>query len=145
MAARKKALRREAEIVEGPAHARRNSSGDAILNELAPPVPGAYDSVGYQLALSQATASIKTVIQRRQLDPLRYIVQIDAGLPIFAERDTHQLRITYNRFQSLSMETTLPHEWIIEQAGKGHEDFLMAVDDMVLALKGKIQAAGRPI
>ena len=111
----------------------------------APAVPGAYDSLGYQLALSQATASIRTVIQRRQLDPLRYIVEIDPGLPIFAERATHHLRITYNRFQSLSMETTLPHEWLVEQAGKDHENFLMAVDDMVLALKGKIQAAGRPI
>jgi len=108
-------------------------------------VPGAYDSVGYQLALSQATASIKTVIQRRQLDALRYIVEIDAGLPIFAARDTHQLRITYNRFGSLSMDMTLPHRWIIEQTGKDHEDFMIAVDDLVLALKGKIQAAGRPI
>jgi hypothetical protein len=108
-------------------------------------VPKAYDSLGYQLALSQATASIRTVIQRRQLDPLRYIIEIDPGLPIFAERDTHHLRITYNRFQSLSMETTLPHEWLVEQAGKDHENFLMAIDDMVLALKGKIQAAGKPI
>ena len=37
------------------------------------------------------------------------------------------------------------HEWMLEQTGKGHEDFLLAIDDMVLALKGKIQAAGRPI
>jgi hypothetical protein len=104
-----------------------------------------YDSVGYQTALSLALASIKAVILRRQLDPLRYIVEIDAGLPIFAMRDTHQLRIAYNRFQTLSMEATIPHEWMLEQTGKGHEDFLIAVDDMVLALKGKIQAAGRPI
>ena len=104
-----------------------------------------YDSVGYQTALSQALASIKTVIQRRQLDPLRYIVEIDAGLPIFAARDTHQLRIAYNRFQVLSMEVTIPHVWMLDQTGKGHEDFLIAVDDMVLALKGKIQEAGRPI
>ena len=104
-----------------------------------------YDSVGYQTALSLALASIKAVIQRRQLDPLRYIVEIDAGLPIFAMRDTHQLRIAYNRFQTLSMEATIPHEWMLEQSGKGHEDFLIAVDDMVLALKGKIQEAGRPI
>ena len=104
-----------------------------------------YDSVGYQTALSQALASIKTVIQRRQLDPLRYIVEIDPGLPIFATRDTHQLRIAYNRFQVLSMEATIPHEWMLEQTGKGHEDFLLAVDEMVLALKSKIQAAGRPI
>jgi len=105
----------------------------------------AYDSVAYQTALSLALAAIKTVLQRRQLDPLRYIVDIDAGLPIFATRDTHQLRIAYNRFQDLSMEVTIPNQWMIEQTGKGHEDFLIAVDDMVLALKGKIQAAGRPI
>lgn len=109
------------------------------------PMPAAYDSVAYQTALSQARAGIKTVLQRRQLDPLRYIVDIDAGLPIFATRDTHQLRIAYNRFQDLSMEVTIPHRWVIEQTGKGHEDFLIAVDDMVLELKGKIQAAGRPI
>ncbi|MEO8165820.1 MAG: hypothetical protein ABI619_10535 [Betaproteobacteria bacterium] len=111
----------------------------------APPATAAYDSVGYQQALSQAVASIKTVIQRRQLDPLRYIVEIDAGLPIFATRDTHQLRIAYNRFRDLSMEVTIPHRWMLEQTGKGHEDFLLAVDDMVLELKGRIQAAGRPI
>ena len=104
-----------------------------------------YDSVGYQTALSLALASIKAVIQRRQLDPLRYIVEIDAGLPIFAMRDSHQLRIAYNRFQTLSMEATIPHEWMLEQSGKGHEDFLIAVDDMVLALKGKIQESGRPL
>jgi hypothetical protein len=104
-----------------------------------------HDSLGYQAALSLAMASIRTVIQRRQLDPLRYIVEIDAGLPIFAVRDTHQLRIAYNRFQTLSMETTIPHEWMMEQTGKGHEDFLVAVDDMVMALKGKIQEAGRPM
>ena len=104
-----------------------------------------YDSVGYQTALSQAHASIRTVIQRRQLDPLRYIVEIDAGLPIFAVRDTHQLRIAYNRFQVLSMEVTIPHEWMLQQTGKGHDDFMLAVDDMILALKTKIQAAGRPV
>lgn len=104
-----------------------------------------YDSVGYQTALSLALASIKAVIQRRQLDPLRYIVEIDAGLPIFAMRDTHQLRIAYNRFPELAIEATIPHEWMLEQTGKGHEDFLIAVDDMVMALKGKIQAAGRPL
>ena len=104
-----------------------------------------YDSVGYQTALSLALASIKAVIQRRQLDPLRYIVEIDAGLPIFAMRDTHQLRIAYNRFQTLSMEATIPHEWMLEQSGKGNEDFLIAVDDMVLALKGKVQESGRPM
>ncbi len=105
----------------------------------------AYDSVGYQQALSQALASIKTVIQRRQLDPLRYIVEIDAGLPVFATRDTHQLRVAYNRFQTLCMEIAVPHRWLVEQTGKSHEDFLIAIDDMILELKGKIQAAGRPI
>jgi hypothetical protein len=104
-----------------------------------------YDSLGYQAALSVAMATIRTVIQRRQLDPLRYVVEIDAGLPIFAMRDTHHLRIAYNRFRTLSMETTIPHAWMMEQSGKGHEDFLVAVDDMVMALKGKIQEAGRPI
>lgn len=104
-----------------------------------------YDSVGYQTALQRALAGIRTVIQRRQLDPLRYIVEIDPGLPIFATRDTHQLRIAYNRFQTLSMEATIPHAWLLEQTGKGHEDFLIAVDDMVMALKGKVQAAGRPM
>jgi hypothetical protein len=113
------------------------------VTESAP--PAAYDSVGYQTALSQALGSIKTVLQRRQLDPLRYIVEIDAGLPIFAVRDAHQLRIAYNRHQSLSMEASIPHAWMLEQTGKGHEDFLLAVDDMVLTLKGKVQAAGRPI
>ncbi len=110
-----------------------------------PVITATYDSVGYQTALVQAQASIRTVIQRRQLDPLRYIVEIDAGLPVFATRETHQLRIAYNRFQVLSMEVTIPHAWMLEQTGKGHEDFLIAVDEMVLALKGKIQAAGRPI
>ena len=106
---------------------------------------GTYDSVGYQLALLQTAASIKAVIQRQQLDPLRYIIEIDAGLPIFATRDTHQLRIAYNRFRDLSMEVTIPHGWMVEQTGKNHDDFLIAVDEMVVKLKGKIQAAGRPI
>lgn len=109
------------------------------------PVLAAYDSVGYQTALSQALAAVKNILQRRQLDPLRYIVEIDAGLPVFATRDTHQLRIAYNRHQVLSVELTVPHQWMIEQSGKGHEDFLIAVDDRVLELKGIIQAAGRPL
>ena len=105
----------------------------------------AYDSVSYQTVLALALASVKAAIQRRQLDPLRYIVDIDAGLPVFAMRDTHQLRIAYNRFETLSVEATIPHDWMLEQTGKGHEDFLIAVDDMVMALKVKIQTAGRPI
>jgi hypothetical protein len=43
------------------------------------------------------------------------------------------------------MEVAIPHEWLIEQSGKAHENFLIAVDDLVLALKGRVQAAGRPI
>jgi len=76
---------------------------------------------------------------------LRYIVDIDAGLPVFATRDNHQLRIAYNHYPSLSMEVAIPHEWLLEQTGKGHDQFLLAVDDLVLALKGKVQAAGRAL
>ncbi len=104
-----------------------------------------YDSIAYQSALSRAQATIKTAIQRHQLDPLRYIVEIDAGLPIFETRDTHQLRIGYNRFHTLTMETTIPHEWLLEQTGTGHESFLLAVDNLVLALKDKVLAAGRQV
>ena len=101
------------------------------------------DSSTYQEALSKAFAGIKAILQRRQLDPLRYIVDIDSGQPVFAHRDMHLLRIAYNRFDVLSMEVAIPHEWIVEQAGEGHENFLRAVDDMVLELKGKVQATGR--
>ena len=110
----------------------------------APETPG-YDSVAYQTALSQAQAGIKTVLKRRQLDPLRYIVDIDAGLPVFAQRATHQLRIAYNHYPSLAIEVTIPHEWLLEQTGKGHDEFLLAVDDAVLALKSKVQAEGRTL
>jgi hypothetical protein len=41
------------------------------------------------------------------------------------------------------MEAAIPHEWLVEQAGEGHENFLRTVDDMVLQLKGKVQATGR--
>lgn len=85
------------------------------------------------------------MLKRRQLDPLRYIVDIDAGLPVFALRDTHQLRIAYNHYATLSVEITIPHEWLLEQTGKGHDQFLLAVDDAVLALKGQVQAAGRTL
>ena len=101
------------------------------------------DSLTYQEALSKAYAGIKTILQRRQLDPLRYIVDIDSGQPVFAHRDTHLLRIAYNRHEVLSMEAAIPHEWLVEQAGEGHENFLRTVDDMVLQLKGKVQATGR--
>ncbi|HEX7955266.1 MAG TPA: hypothetical protein VF523_19565 [Burkholderiales bacterium] len=115
------------------------------MSEPAPATAPPYDPIAYQTALSLAHASIRTAIQRRQLDPMRYIVEIDAGLPIFAMRETHLVRIAYNRFQTLAAEATIPHEWMMEQTGKGHEDFLNAVDDLVMALKGKIQSAGRPM
>jgi hypothetical protein len=101
------------------------------------------DSLTYQGALSKALAGIKTILQRRQLDPLRYIVDIDSGQAVFAPRDTHLLRIAYNRHEVLSVEIAIPHEWLLGQAGEDHENFLRAVDDMVLELKGKVQAAGR--
>ena len=101
------------------------------------------DSSTYQEVLSKAFAGIKAILQRRQLDPLRYIVDIDSGQPVFAHRDTHLLRIAYNRHEVLSMEAAIPHQWLVEQAGEGHENFLRTVDDMVLELKGKVQATGR--
>jgi len=101
------------------------------------------DSSTYQEALSKAFAGIKAILQRRQLDPLRYVVDIDSGQPVFAHRDTHLLRIAYNRHEVLSMEAAIPHEWLVEQAGEGHENFLRTVDDMVLQLKGKVLATGR--
>src|SRR6185503_2482926 len=101
------------------------------------------DSVTYQQALSKAFAGIKTILQQRQLDPLRYIVDIDSGQPVFAARDTHLLRIAYNRHEILSMEINIPHAWLLEEAGESHDNFLRAVDDMVLELKGKVQATGR--
>jgi hypothetical protein len=103
------------------------------------------DSLTYQEALSQAFAGIKTILQRRQLDPLRYIVDIDSGQPVFAPRNTHLLRIAYNRHEVLSVEVVIPHEWLQGQAGEGHENFLRAVDEIVLELKGKILATGRPL
>ena len=101
------------------------------------------DSLTYQDALTKAYAGIKTILQRRQLDPLRYIVDIDSGQPVFAPRDTHLLRIAYNRHEVLSMEIPIPHDWLLGQAGEGHENFLRAVDDMVVKLKSKVQATGR--
>lgn len=101
------------------------------------------DSSTYQEVLSKAFAGIKAILQRRQLDPLRYIVDIDSGQPVFAHRDTHLLRIAYNRHEVLSMEAAIPHQWLVEQSGEGHDNFLRTVDDMVLELKGKVQATGR--
>ena len=106
---------------------------------------GTYDSVAYQTTLVQTYANIKSVLKRRLLDPLRYIVSIDAGLPIFGLRDTHQLRIGYNRYATLSVEASIPHAWMREETGKAHDDFMRAVDDMVLELRRKVEASGRPI
>lgn len=103
------------------------------------------DSIAYQSALSEAQAGIRTALRRRQLDPLRYIVTIDAGLPIFAMRDRHQLRIAYNHYAELAMETTILHEWLLQKSGNGHERFLLAVDELVLELKSRVQAAGRTL
>lgn len=114
------------------------------LNEVTIMTDG-YDSVAYQTTLVQTYANVKSVLQRRLLDPLRYIVEIDAGLPIFALRGTHQLRIGYNRFATLSVEASIPHEWMQEETGEGHDEFMRAVDEMVLALKSKVEATGRPI
>lgn len=105
----------------------------------------AYDSVAYQTTLVQTYANVRSVLKQRLLDPLRYIVEIDAGLPIFALRNSHRLRIAYNRFASLSVETSIPHEWMQEEVGKGHDHFMRAVDDLVLSLKSKVEATGRPI
>ncbi len=105
----------------------------------------ASDSLTYQEALSKARADIKTILQRRQLDPLRYIVDIDSGQPTFALRDTHFLRIAYNRHEDLSAEVAIPHDWLLGGVGEGHENFLRAIDDMVLELKGKVHATGRPL
>jgi len=105
---------------------------------------GTYDSVAYQTTLAQTYANIKSVLTRRLLDPLRYIVEIDAGLPIFGLRDTHRLRIGYNRFAALAVEASIPHAWMRDEAGKGHDDFMHAVDDMVLELRRKVEASGRP-
>ena len=99
--------------------------------------------MSFHAALTLAQAGIRTVLKRRQLDPLRYIVDIDAGLPPFELRDTHLLRISYNHFPLLAMEASIPHAWMMEQSGNGHDQFLLAVDEIVLALKEKVQAAGR--
>ena len=77
-----------------------------------------YDSVAYQTTLAQTHTNIKSVLVRRLLDPLRYIVSIDAGLPMFGLRNTHQLRIGYNRFANLSLEASIPHEWMQDETGQ---------------------------
>lgn len=103
-----------------------------------------YDSIAYQTKLAQAYANIKSVLKRRLSDPLRFMIDIDAGMPVFASRDVHKLRIAYNRFANLAVEASIPHEWLQEETGKAHDDFMLAVDDMVLALKSKVEMAGLP-
>jgi hypothetical protein len=112
------------------------------VSETAPDVAAEFDSMSYQVSLSRALASIRTVLLRRQLDPLRYTVEIDPGLPVFAPRPIHMLRVSYNRQAALSMEIAIPHESLTAASGKPHEDFLVAVDELILALKSRIQAAG---
>lgn len=101
--------------------------------------------MAYQTLLSQAHAAIRSALQQRQLDPLRYRVDIDPGVPIFAPREIHLLRIAYNRHETLSVELDVPHEWLMVQAGKPREEFLSAIDARVLALRDRVLAAGRPI
>lgn len=103
-----------------------------------------YDSIAYQTTLARAHANIKSVLRRRLSDPLRFMIDIDAGMPVFASREFHKLRIGYNRFANLSVEATIPHEWLREETGKAHDDFMLAVDDMVLSLKSKVEMAGLP-
>lgn len=104
-----------------------------------------FDPVAYQSALFHALANVKAALKRRQLDPLRYTVTIDDGLPVFAQRDVHQLQIGYNRFPTLSAGTVIPHEWMAQQAGAPNEQFLLAADDLVMAMKGMVQAAGKAL
>ena len=110
-----------------------------------PETSTAYDAIAFQTVLAQTHECIKSELQRQCLDPLRYIVEIDAGLPIFATRDTHQLRISYNNYRTLSAEMTITHNSMVEQTGKLHVEFLSAVESMVLALREQVEAAGRPI
>ncbi|MGH8677341.1 MAG: hypothetical protein ACREUQ_03190 [Burkholderiales bacterium] len=104
-----------------------------------------YDPLLYQQALLKALDRINNVLRRRDMDPLRYIVQIDPGLPAFERRETHHLRIGYNRHDILSTETAIPHKWLLEQAGPNCDAFLAAVDDLALELKGRVRTAGRPV
>lgn len=101
--------------------------------------------MAYQTLLSQAHAAIRGALQQRQLDPLRYRVDIDPGVPIFAPREIHLLRIAYNRHETLSVEMNVPHEWLIAQAGQAREDFISAMDVQILALRDRVLSAGRPI
>jgi hypothetical protein len=99
----------------------------------------------YQESVSRALADIKLSLRRQQLDPLRYLVDIDAGLARFEPRSSHPLRISYNRHEELAMERTIPHAWLIEPSGDDHDRFISAVDELVSALKAQVQASGRPL
>lgn len=107
--------------------------------------PAGFDSVAYQTQLSQAHVAIRGALQHRHLDPPRYRVDIDPGVPIFAPRVIHLLRIAYNRHETLSVELDVPHEWLIVQTGQAREDFISAMDVQILALRDRVLAAGRPI
>lgn len=99
----------------------------------------------YQEAVSIALAAIGTELRDQDLDPLRYLVDIDAGLPLFAPRENHQLRVAYNHRRELSMEASVPHEWLIASAGVDRDQFIAAVTDLVSALKTKVLESGRPL
>jgi hypothetical protein len=99
----------------------------------------------YQESVSRALADVKLSLRRQHLDPLRYLVDIDAGLALFAPRPEHQLRIAYNRHEELAMECAIPHAWLIEPAGDDHDRFVGAVDELVSSLKTRVQASGRPL
>lgn len=99
----------------------------------------------YQELLSGALADITAGLRQQGLDPLRYLVDIDAGLAKFAPRDTHQIRIEYNHRSELMMEATVPHEWLVAPAGSKHDQFIAAISELVSALKTKVQASGRPL
>lgn len=99
----------------------------------------------YQESMSRALADVRASLRNHKLDPLRYLIDIDAGLPPFAPRDTHLLRIAYNHYSELSMELSVPHDWLVEPAGADHDRFLGVVGEMVSALKIRVQDSGRPL
>lgn len=99
----------------------------------------------YQESLSGALADVTVGLRQQGLDPLRYLVDIDAGLAMFAPRDTHQIRVTYNHRSELSMEATVPHEWLVAPKGSKHDQLIAAISELVSALKSKVEASGRPL
>ena len=124
--------------IERTQHDRCRAADPARMNSPAQPVL-------YQEAVSLALAAVGTELRDQDLDPLRYLVDIDAGLPLFAPRDIHQLRVAYNHRRELSMETSVPHEWLIASAGVDYDQFIAAVTDLVSALKTKVLESGRPL